>query len=462
MTINNYLRSVSLWTLFFLCTFCAQAQTPPAMRNITVSVDMTGQNVSDKGVYVAHDLSGGWKPNGTKMTAVGNSIYTATLQVPEGTKVRYKFINGDSWGNNESVQSGCGERNIYGYYDRVVTARDINDAVPLVCFGACMPCGKRLPQSGYDYCPNDPNLIYCENFEALQHGKLVPQVPNWTTVDLIFGGSTVPTATDIPSVTGFWNGYTNFDGSRALRIYYNDFSGHFDHPMMYMGYPNEGTYQLDFRMYIPKRNSGYIGFADTARNSFTLLFKNDSLSFLSSINYNTFQPQRIGTTVAYRQDNWNDISLVFNATTKKITVKVNNATVFSDINKGQKGFGFLELGALDINELFPKTSEFFIDDLVYRRIPNQPQIQELPNSLSEIAVVSPNPAHEKLMIAPDANTRDNWQIRLINAFGQVRATQQGSAATPIEIATNDYKSGIYIVEFQSASTRWTKKVMIQH
>jgi Secretion system C-terminal sorting domain len=453
---------MSLWALFLLCAFFAQAQTPAILRNITVSVDMTGQNVSAKGVHVAHDLGGNWKPNGTKMTAVGNGIYTATIPVPDGTKIRYKFNNGDSWDNNESVQSGCGERNIYGYYDRAITAKDLNYAAPLACFGACMPCGNRLPQSGYYYCPNDPNLIYCENFEALQHGKLVPQVPNWTTVDLVFGGSTVPAAGDIPSVTGFWNGYTNFDGSRALRLYYNDFSGHFDHPLMYMGYPNEGTFQLDFKMYLPKRNTGYIGFADTSRNGFTMLFKNDSLSFLSSINYTTFAPQRIGTPVAYRQDNWNDVSLVFNAATKRITVRVNNATVFSDINRGQKGFGFLEMGALDINELFPKTSEFFIDDLVYRRIPNQPQIQEVPNSLAQTASVSPNPAHEKIVISPDANTRDNWQIRLINTLGQVMITQQSSAATPIDITTNAYKSGMYIVEFQSASTRWTKKVMIQH
>jgi hypothetical protein len=459
MKVNTYLRSVSLWTLVFLCSVLGQAQT---LRKITLSVDMTGQTVSSKGVYVAHDLSGSWKPNGAKMTPVGSGVYTATLQVPQRTKVRYQFMNGDSWGENESVQSGCGERNIYGYYDRVVTAGDDDYAVPVACFSACMPCGNRLPQSGYDYCPRDPNLIYCENFEALQHGRLVPQVPNWTTVDLVFGGSTVPTATDIPMVTGFWNGYTNFDGSRALRIYYNDFSGHFDHPLMYMGYPNDGTFQLDFRMYIPKRNSGYIGFADTARNSFTMLFKNDSLSFLSRINYTTFSPQRIGTTVAYRQDNWNDVSLVFNAATKKITVKVNNATVFSDINKDQKGFGFLEMGALDINELFPKTSEFFIDDIVYRRIPNQPQIQEVPQFASTVATISPNPAHEKISISPDAQTRDNWQIRLINSLGQVMTTQKGSGATPMEIATNEYKSGFYIVEFQSASTRWTKKVMVQH
>jgi hypothetical protein len=460
MKINTYLRSVSLWTLLFLCPVFSQAQ---ALRNITVSVDMTGQTVSSRGVHVAHDLTGNWKPNAVRMTAIGNGIYTATMQVPQRKKVRYKFMNGDSWGNNESVQSGCGERDASGYNDRVVTAGEGDYAVPLVCFGACMPCGNRLPQSGFDYCPRDPNLIYCENFEGLTHGKLVPQVPNWTTVDLVFAGSTVPTATDIPLVTGYWNGYTNFDGSRALRVAFNDLSGQFDHPLMYMGYPTEGTFQLDFRMYIPKRNSGYIGFADTARNSFTLLFKNDSLSFLSRINYNTFVPQRIGTTVAYRQDNWNDVSLVFNAATKRITVRVNNATVFSDINKDQKGFGFLELGALDLNELFPKTSEFFVDDIVYRRIPNQPVVQEeVPLSLSTIATVSPNPAHEKIRVSPDAQTRDNWQIRLINTLGQVMTTQQGSAATPVEIGINDYKSGMYIVEFQSASTRWTKKVMIQH
>jgi hypothetical protein len=59
-------------------------------------------------------------------------------------------------------------------------------------------------------------------------------------------------------------------------------------------------------------------------------------------------------------------------------------------------------------------------------------------------------------------TTEDWQVRLINQLGQVVETQRGSASTPIELNTTDYKSGIYVVDFQSETTKWTKKVMIKH
>ena len=434
------------------------------LRGVTVSVDMSSQRLSPKGVYLANDLKGGWQPNAVKMTAMGDGIYKATMQVPQGSTAHYKFMNGDSWGENESVLSGCGERNSAGYYDRVATGYNgDNYDIPTVCFGACMSCGQRQPQSSYMYCPPDPNLIYCENFEAMQHGKLVPQVSNWTTYSLAFNGYTDPmTAFDNPKVTGFWNGFTNFDGSHALKISSDPITTASDDPLMYLGKPTEGTYQIDFKIYVPKNKSGWVSIDDAdGNNGFTMDFSGDSLYLLSHLDFATFDLNPIGKAVTFKSDDWNDVSLVFNAATNRIILKWNNVQILNAIDAAQTGYAFLEFYGGDFVTAFTTPSEFYIDDIVYRRIPNIPQVQIEGKSLLN-ATVSPNPADEKLVISPDHQTTENWQVRLINQLGQVIETQRGSASTPIELNTIDYQSGIYVVDFQSETTKWTKKVMIKH
>lgn len=106
-------------------------------------------------------------------------------------------------------------------------------------------------------------------------------------------------------------------------------------------------------------------------------------------------------------------------------------------------------------------SDLFIDDIVYRRIPNVAQAQAATKTI-ETATISPNPANERLVISPDINTRDAWQIQLRNSFGQVVSTHTGVGSSPLEIAVSDYTSGVYIVEYQSETARWTKKVVVQH
>jgi hypothetical protein len=432
-------------------------------RAMTISVDMSNERMSSKGVYLASDMKGGWQPNAVKMTDLGNGIYKTMIQVPQKTTFRYKFMNGDSWGDNESVPSGCGVRNADGFYDRAVTGFNEGYEIATVCFGACMPCGKRLPQSGYAYCPSDPNLIYCENFEAMQHGKLVPQVSNWTTYSLAFNGYTDPmTVFDNPKVTGFWNGFTNFDGSHALALT-SGLDGAADDPMMYLGKRTEGIFQVDFKVYVPQNRGGMISIDDEVGNAgFTLDFSLDSLYLLAFPDYSTGDLHPLGKAVIYKQDDWNDVSLMFNAATNRIMVKLNNVQVLNAVNAAQTGYAFLEFYATDIASFFSLKGEFYIDDIVYRRLPSEPESVIAPKKDPSVAGVFPNPADEKLTISPDSNTIENWQVRLINPLGQVVETQRGAASTPIEFNTTTYQSGIYVVDFQSETTRWTKKVVVKH
>lgn len=432
------------------------------LRNMIVSVDMSNERVSPKGVYIAHDLKGEWQPNAVKMMDMGNGIYKGSLYVPQGTMAHYKFMNGDSWGENESVPSGCGVRNAAGSYDRVISSYNSGFEIATVCFGACMQCGNRKPQSVFEYCPRDPSLIYCENFEGMQHGKLVPQVPNWTTIGLEYNGYTDPTTvSDNPQVTGFWNGFTNFDGSHALRVHSDPIFGFYDEPIMYLGMPTEGRYQIDFKVYLPKNTDGFISLDDVdGYPGFTMLFAGDSVYLQEYLDFMTFELHPIGQPSKCKPNDWNDVSLVFDAATHKTTLQLNNKTLFNDINV-QNGYKFLDFAAFAPYTYSNTASDLFIDDIVYRRIPNVAQAQAATKTI-ETATISPNPANERLVISPDINTRDAWQIQLRNSFGQVVSTHTGVGSSPLEIAVSDYTSGVYIVEYQSETARWTKKVVVQH
>ena len=142
-------------------------------------------------------------------------------------------------------------------------------------------------------------------------------------------------------------------------------------------------------------------------------------------------------------------------------VKLNGKTILDKVDPLQTGYTFLEFGTYDIITEFGLRAEYYIDDILYKRIPNvaiaQPEAKRL-----NVATISPNPANEELVISPDLATRTAWQVRLLNSVGQVVLTQQGNADSSLTIATNAYKSGVYFVEFKSETAQWTKKVVIQH
>ncbi|MCB0805680.1 MAG: T9SS type A sorting domain-containing protein [Bacteroidales bacterium] len=103
---------------------------------VVFRVDMSLQTVPPEGVHIAGNFQG-WNPSNTIMTDAGNNIYTYTSTFPEGSELEYKFINGDEWGEDESVPSGCAQNN-----NRYLNV-PLNDTILVaVCFGSCEPCGN--------------------------------------------------------------------------------------------------------------------------------------------------------------------------------------------------------------------------------------------------------------------------------------------------------------------------------
>jgi len=103
--------------------------------SVTFRVDMSLQTVPPEGVHIAGSFQG-WNPGGTPMTLTGNNIYEYTAVLVAGETVEYKYINGDEWGEDESVPPACAQNN-----NRFLTVPSNDTILPAVCFGSCGPCG---------------------------------------------------------------------------------------------------------------------------------------------------------------------------------------------------------------------------------------------------------------------------------------------------------------------------------
>lgn len=117
---------------FGSCTNCL----PPApMRMVTFRVDMTGQTVGSR-VHIAGSFNN-WSATADSMTPQGNNIYARTFSIQEGTQVQYKFLNGPSFSNEETVPAACGVSNGFGGFNRQHTVGTANATLPAVVFGTC-------------------------------------------------------------------------------------------------------------------------------------------------------------------------------------------------------------------------------------------------------------------------------------------------------------------------------------
>ena len=133
---------------FEACSSCSTGPLPNV--DLTFQVDLSQQTISPNGIHVAGNFQGAagfgsdWNPSSSPMSDPdGDGIYTLTVSVPAGT-YQYKFVNGNSWGADESVPAGCATSN-----NRELTATAATSS-PLVCFGSCSPCSQAPPQTLYD------------------------------------------------------------------------------------------------------------------------------------------------------------------------------------------------------------------------------------------------------------------------------------------------------------------------
>ncbi|GCD76792.1 hypothetical protein JCM31826_02740 [Thermaurantimonas aggregans] len=127
---------------FGSCNPCPAPPPPAPTSLVTFRVNLGSTPASPAGVHIAGNFQG-WNPAATPMTFDSASgFWTYTTALNEGDTVQYKFINGNAWGNDETVPAACG---IGTPANRFVVV-PVNDTVlPAVCFGSCNPCPAPPP-----------------------------------------------------------------------------------------------------------------------------------------------------------------------------------------------------------------------------------------------------------------------------------------------------------------------------
>ena len=137
------------------------------MTNLTLRVDMTGQVVDPAGVHLAGSFNG-WDHSSHPMEDIGNNLWEILISVPEGTEVQYKFVNGNTTLQEETVPSSCSDPYPDGFENRYWVAGSGNQILNTSCYGACGACVDTL------------NLVWADEFSgsALDATKWTPEIGN--------------------------------------------------------------------------------------------------------------------------------------------------------------------------------------------------------------------------------------------------------------------------------------------
>lgn len=128
-----YIDSIANDTTVFPAVLFSGA-APAGKIAIRFAVDMKNETVSPNGVHIAGAIQG-WNPAANNMANLftNKKIYEYIAYVDTGA-YGFKYVNGNAWGSDENVPSGCKVGN-----DRGVTAY-VNTVLPVVCYGACVAC----------------------------------------------------------------------------------------------------------------------------------------------------------------------------------------------------------------------------------------------------------------------------------------------------------------------------------
>ena len=111
--------------------------TAPDSVLVTITVDMSEEDVNPIGVFVAGSFQG-WSPGSTLATDNGDGTWSYSFNAAPGTNVQYKWLNGTAWGFEETVPSDC---QYPGDSNRGFDVPTSDYSHPVHCFGSCNPCG---------------------------------------------------------------------------------------------------------------------------------------------------------------------------------------------------------------------------------------------------------------------------------------------------------------------------------
>ncbi len=105
---------------------------------VTFNVDMSNQTIAPTGVFIAGSFQG-WNSTANPLNPpLFGAVYSITIDIPAGTAIQYKFLNGSTW---ENFTGPCttGSTN-----NRFYTVPQGNVVLPAVCFNNCNICNPPI------------------------------------------------------------------------------------------------------------------------------------------------------------------------------------------------------------------------------------------------------------------------------------------------------------------------------
>jgi hypothetical protein len=111
----------------------------PTMVTVVFQVNMSNEIASPNGIHIAGSFQG-WNPNGTVMNEMGGGYYELSYQIESNQTIQFKFINGSTWSEQETVPAECGVDNGFGGFNRELVIGNENIVFGPVCFSGCVDC----------------------------------------------------------------------------------------------------------------------------------------------------------------------------------------------------------------------------------------------------------------------------------------------------------------------------------
>ncbi len=187
--------------------------------------------------------------------------------------------------------------------------------------------------------------------------------------------------------------------------------------------------------------------------SINTLIDSSSFSWLSNANQSLISriwfipPPRGGSPLWQTRGNWNG------ASDKYVPLQL-------DVSS-QKYYGWARLDAAT------NAMSFTVKDYAYNSIPNQSILAGEPiatgineNSFAASINLFPNPANNHLSIALGSNNK-KIEVAIADITGKIVYTTTIVETDKVEVNTNEFAEGIYIVQIQSGEFISTKKLIIK-
>lgn len=155
---RNFVIPANDTTLDPVCySFCSTCPNPNNINNLTFLVDASElPSINPEGIHIAGNFNGF---NPEPMNDVGGGTYAFTILESEGEGVLWKYLNGNSFENEEEVPEACGIPDGFGGFNRAFAMPAQSIILDPVCFGSCEICedqtGCEAPFPGVN--PNTTN-----------------------------------------------------------------------------------------------------------------------------------------------------------------------------------------------------------------------------------------------------------------------------------------------------------------